>query len=83
MKILNIFRKKKIEEGKINLTFKMPLINFISHFGSSHSWSINFNDGELEKIIEAIKKAKKGKSQDLIFTDELNIEELLKKRGLR
>lgn len=77
MKLKDLFKKKEVENGKISLTFKMPLINFVNNFKSSHSWSINFNDEELEKIIKAIKGARKGKSQNLIFEDELNIEELL------
>ena len=73
--MINIFRKNKnkpIEEmGTINLTFKMPLVSFIHHFKSHHSWEVNFSEKELDKIEKSIKKARGGKSQDLIFEDEL------------
>lgn len=70
MNLKNIFGKKKeIETGNISLTFKMPLINFLNYFKSNHDWSISFNDKELNKIVEAIKKARDGKSQKLVFGD--------------
>ncbi len=72
MKIKNIFRKEKpIEEmGTISLTFKMPLINFLQHFKGNMSWEVNFSEKELDKIEKSVKKAKEGKSQDLVFEDE-------------
>ncbi len=78
---INIFKKKKeIEMGKISLTFKMSLINFISYFKSHHSWEVQFEDNELDRIIEAIKKARKGKSQDLVFEDDYKIKNSVKRR---
>ncbi len=73
MNLKNIFKKNKpIEEmGVINLTFKMPLISFIHHFKSHHSWEVNFSEEELNKIENSIKKAREGKSQSLVFEDEL------------
>ncbi len=73
MKLKNIFKKNKpIEEmGIINLTFKMPLISFIHHFKSHHSWEANFSEKELDEIEKSIKKAREGKSQNLVFEDEL------------
>ena len=73
MILKNIFKKNKpIEEmGIINLTFKMPLISFIHHFKAHHSWEVNFSEKELDKIEKSIKKAREGKSQDLVFEDGL------------
>lgn len=68
--MINIFKKKEIETGKISLTFKMPLINFLNYFKSNHAWSINFSDEELDEIEKAVKNARKGKSQELIFEDD-------------
>ena len=66
--------------GTINLTFKMPLINFINYFKSKHNWEVRFSDSELDEVEKSIKKAKDGKSQDLVFEDGLK--EYLKKLGL-
>ncbi len=73
MILKNIFRKEKpIEEiGTISLTFKMPLISFLQHFKKSMGWEVNFSEKELDKIEKAVKKAREGKSQNLIFEDEL------------
>ncbi len=73
MKLKNIFRREKpIEEmGTISLTFKMPLISFLQHFKRSMGWEVNFSENELNKIEKAVKKAREGKSQDLVFEDEL------------
>ena len=82
MKMKNIFKKEKpIEElGTINLTFKMPLINFLNYFRSNNKWEVGFSDSELDKIEKSIKKAREGITQDLVFEDGLN--EYLKKLGL-
>ncbi|KKM51278.1 hypothetical protein LCGC14_1555590 [marine sediment metagenome] len=75
---LNIFKKKKekgTEKGSISLTFKMSLINFLNYFTSHHNWEVQFNDDELSKLEEAIKKVKKGKLQELIFEDEIKIKQ--------
>ena len=78
---INIFKKKKeIETGTISLTFKMSLINFISYFKSHHNWEVQFEDNELDRIAEAIKKARKGKSQDLVFKDDYKIKNIVKRR---
>jgi len=78
---INIFKKKKeIETGKISLTFKMSLANFISYFKSHHNWEVQFNDDELNTIIEAIKKVRKGKPQDLVFEDDFKIKHIVKRR---
>ncbi len=68
-------KKEKVEMGDISLTFKMPLINFLNYFTSNNSWNINFNDGELDKLEEAVKRARKGKSQELLFEDDFKIKE--------
>ena len=69
----NIFKKDTpIEEiGTISLTFKMPLISFLQHFKQSMGWEVNFSGKELDRIEKAVKKAREGKSQDLVFEDEL------------
>ena len=70
MNIKNLFKpKEKIEVGTISLTFKMPLNNFISYFKSNFDWAISFGAEELQEITQAIKQARKGKSQELIFED--------------
>lgn len=76
---INIFKKKK-EMESISLTFKMPIINFLNYFKSHHSWSIDFNDEELIEIEKAVKKARKGKPQELFFEDENYIKEVLREK---
>ncbi len=77
MKLKNIFHKKtEIETGTISLTFKMPLINFLNYFKSNHDWSISFSDDELTEIEKAVKKAREGKSQELIFEDGQKVREI-------
>lgn len=83
---LNIFKRNKETENKdigkeiISLTFKMPLINFLNYFKSNLKWEVYFSDKELTKIEKAIKLIKKGKPQDLVFEDELNIKKELARK---
>ncbi len=73
MKLKMFGKKEEVEMGDISLTFKMPLINFLNYFKSNNSWEVTFNDGELDKLEEAVKRARKGKSQELLFEDDFKI----------